>query len=81
MEKESLGLIKAVCGSIQDAYSIKKILEHLACIGDNCTQEAKEMYWAILYDCAKCICQRLAEYSCGYVPVDPFDLDEPEQTT
>ena len=27
----------------------------------------------ILHDCAKNIKQRLTEYSCGFVPEDPFD--------
>ena len=81
MGEESLELIKAIRISIQDAHSIMKVLEHLACIGDDCSREAKDLYGAILYDCAKSIVQRLAEYSCGFVPTDPFDLDTPEQTT
>lgn len=82
MEKtESMQLINDIRVSIQDAYSISKVLEHLACVGDDCSKDAKQLYWDIMYDCAKCICQRLAEYSRGYVPVDPFDLDESEQTT
>lgn len=74
MEKNAL--INDIRISIQDAHSIMKVLEHLACIGDDCSREAKELYWAILYDCAKHIRLRLDEYSCGYVPVDPFDEDD-----
>ena len=71
MEKNEL--INDIRISIQDAHSIMKVLEHLACIGDDCSKEAKDLYWAILYDCAKNIKLRLDEYGCGYVPVDPFD--------
>ena len=78
---EKTELINAIRISIQDAYSITKVLEHLACVGEDCSKETKELYWDILYDCAKCIRQRLAKYSCGYVPVDPFEVDTPEQTT
>ena len=59
--------------SIQEAYNISKVLEHLACIGDDCSQEAKDLYWAILYDCAKCIRLRLSVYSQGFIPANPFD--------
>ena len=72
---EKTELITDIRISIQDAHSIMKVLEHLACIGDDCSKEAKDLYWAILYDCAKNIKLRLDEYSCGYVPVDPFDED------
>ena len=74
MEKNEL--INDIRISIQDAHSIMKVLEHLACIGDDCSKEAKDLYWAILYDCAKNIKLRLKEYSCGFVPADPFDEDE-----
>ena len=70
---EKTELIKDIRISIQDAHSIMKVLEHLACIGDDCSKEAKDLYWAILYDCSKSIKAHLKEYSCGYVPVDPFD--------
>ena len=72
---EKTDLINDIRISIQDAHSIMKVLEHLACIGDNCSKEAKNLYWAILYDCAKSIKAHLKEYSCGYVSVDPFDED------
>ncbi len=71
MEKNEL--INDIRISIQDAHSIMKVLEHLACVGDDCSKEAKDLYWAILYDCAKNIKLRLDEYSCGFVPEDPFD--------
>ena len=74
MEKNEL--INDIRISIQDAHSIMKVLEHLACIGDDCSKEAKDLYWAILYDCAKNIKLRLDEYSCGFVPEDPFDEDD-----
>lgn len=70
---EMTELIRDIRISIQDAHGILKVLEHLACIGDDCSMEAKELYWAILYDCAKDIKLRLKEYSCGFVPTDPFD--------
>ena len=73
-------LINDIRISIQDAHGIMKVLEHLACIGDNCSKEAKELYWAILYDCAKDIKLRLKEYSCGFVPTDPFDEEDPSIT-
>lgn len=69
-------LINDIRISIQDAHSIMKVLEHLACIGDDCSREVKDLYWAILYDCAKNIKLRLKEYSCGFVPADPFDEDD-----
>ena len=53
-----------------------KVLEHLACVWEDCSKEAKELYWSILYDCAKNIKQRLKEYGCGLVPSDPFDEDD-----
>ena len=62
-----MGCKHDICISIKDAHSIMKVLEHLACIGDDCGKEARDIYWAILYDCAK------REYSCGFVPSDPFD--------
>ena len=71
MEKNEL--INDIRISIQDAHSIMKVLEHLASIGDDCSKEAKDLYWAILYDCAKNIKLRLDEYSCGFVPEDPFE--------
>ena len=74
MEKNEL--INDIRISIQDAHSIMKVLEHLACVWEDCSKEAKELYWAILYDCAKNIKQRLEEYSCGFVPVDPFDEED-----
>ena len=73
MEKNEL--INDIRISIQDAHAIMKVLERLACIGDDCSKEAKDLYWAILYDCAKNIKLRLKEYSCGFVPEDPFDED------
>ena len=73
---EKTDLINDIRISIQEAHSIIKVLEHLACIGDDCSKEAKELYWAILYDCAKNIKLRLKEYSCGFVPADPFDEND-----
>lgn len=73
VDPEAVKLIKDIRISIQDAHSIMKVLERLACIGDDCSKEAKDLYWAILYDCAKNIKLRLDEYSCGFVPADPFD--------
>ena len=37
-------LINDIRISIQDAHSIMKVLEHLACIGDDCSKEAKDLY-------------------------------------
>ena len=67
IDPEAVKLIKDIRISIQDAHSIMKVLERLACIGDDCSKEAKDLYWAILYDCAKNIKLRLDEYSCGFV--------------
>ena len=50
-----------------------KVLERLARIGDDCSKEAKDLCWAILYDWVKNIKLRLDEYSCGFVPADPSD--------
>ena len=76
IDPEAVKLIKDIRISIQDAHSIMKVLEHLACIDDDCSKEAKDLYWGILYDCAKNIKLRLNEYSCGFVPEDPFDEDD-----
>ena len=73
---EKTELINDIRIFIQDTHSIMKVLEHLACIGDDCSKETKDLYWAILYDCAKNIKLRLYEYSCGFVPEDPFDEDD-----
>lgn len=40
---EKTELINAIRISIQDAYSITKVLEHLACVGENCSKETKEL--------------------------------------
>ena len=73
---EMTELITDIRRSIQDAHSIMKVLEHLACVWKDCSKEAKDLYWAILYDCAESIKAHLKEYSCGYVPVDPFYEDD-----
>ena len=72
---ERTELINDIRVSIQEAYNITKVLERLAYVGDGCSKDAKQLYMDIMYDCAKSIQQRLAEYSCGYVPVDPFEED------
>ena len=59
--------------SMQKAHCIMKLLEHAACNGETWDRETKELYWSILYDCAKNIRQRLALHSHGYEPHDPFD--------
>ena len=41
MEKNEL--INDIRISIQDAHSIMKVLEYLACIGDDCSKEAKDL--------------------------------------
>ena len=40
---EKTELINAIRISIQDAYSITKVLEHLACVGEDCSKETKDM--------------------------------------
>ena len=65
-------MVAAVRKSIQEAYNITKILEQVAIEGDM-DPEAKQIYWDILYDCAKHIRLNLDEYSIGYVPANPFD--------
>ena len=73
MDNDVKNMINAIRVSIQDAYNITKVLERLACLGDDCPDDAGQMYWDIMYDCAKCIRERLTEYSCGYIPVNAFD--------
>lgn len=76
MEKEEVNgaaMVMAVRRSIQEAYNITKVLEHIAEKGDDIDPKEKQMYWDILHDCAKHIRLDLDEYSLGYVPVDPFD--------
>ena len=73
VDPEAVKLINDIRIAIQDAHSIMKVLEHLATLGDDCDKEARDIYWAILYDCAKNIKKQLGEYSCGFVPDDPFD--------
>lgn len=75
MDKEAAAMVLAVRKSVQEAYNITKILEKLA-IEDDLGPEEKQMYWSILYDCAKHIRLNLDEYSLGYVPADPFDEKE-----
>lgn len=77
MNKDAAAMVMAVRKSVQEAYNITKILEKLAIEGD-IDQEEKQMYWSILYDCAKHIRLNLDEYSLGYVPADPFDEGEVE---
>ena len=76
MDKDTAAMITAVRKSIQEAYNITKVLEQVAEEGDKINPEAKQMYWDILYDCAKHIRLNLDEYSLGYVPVDPFDEED-----
>ncbi len=76
IDPEAVKMINDIRISIQDAHSIMKVLEHLACIDDDSRREAFDMYWDILYDCAKNIKSQLAEYSFGLVPADPFDEDD-----
>lgn len=73
VDPEAVKLINDIRIAIQDAHSSMKVLEHLATLGDDCDKEARDIYWAILYDCAKNIKKQLSEYSCGFVPSDPFD--------
>ena len=75
MDKDAAAMVMAVRKSVQEAYNITKILEKLATEGDIDSDE-KQMYWSILYDCAKHIRLNLNEYSLGYVPVNPFDEEE-----
>ena len=75
MDKETVDMINAIRVSMQDAYNITKVLERLACHGDDMDSESKQLYWDIMYDCAKNIRLRLEEYSCGYTSVDPFEID------
>lgn len=75
MNKDAAAMVMAVRKSVQEAYNITKILEKIATEGD-IDSEKKQMYWSILYDCAKHIRLNLNEYSLGYVPVNPFDEEE-----
>ena len=65
-------IINLVRASMQEAYNISAVLEHVAKLGDNCSGEDRQLYWSILYDCAKNIRLNLADYSCSYTPVKPF---------
>ena len=76
MDNDTAALFMAVRKSIQETYNITKVLEHIAEEGDSIDPEEKQMYWDILYDCAKHIRLNLDEYSLGYVPVDPFEENE-----
>ena len=76
MDNDVKNMINAIRVSIQDAYNISKVLEHLACLGDTCADDAKQLYWDIMYDCAKCIRERLSKYSCGFIPVNAFNDSE-----
>ena len=76
MDNDTAAMFMAVRRSIQEAYNITKVLEHIAEEGDSIDPEEKQMYWDILYDCAKHIRLNLDEYSFGYVPVDPFDEED-----
>lgn len=77
MDKEEVNevaaMITAVRKSVQEAYNITKILEHVATLGDDIDPEIRQSYWDMLYDCAKHIRLNLDEYSFGYVPIDLFD--------
>ena len=44
IDPEAVKLIKDIRISIQDAHAIMKVLERLACIGDDCSKEAKDLY-------------------------------------
>ena len=80
MDKEEVNgtaaMVMAIRRSIQEAYNITKVLEHIAEEGEGIDPKEKQMYWDILYDCAKHIRLNLNEYSLGYIPVNPFDEEE-----
>ena len=76
MDKETAAMFTAIRKSIQEAYNITKTLERLAIVGGDIDQESKQLYWDIMYDCAKNIRMNLDKYSFGFIPVNPFEDNE-----
>lgn len=76
MDKETAAMFTAIRKSIQEAYNITKTLERLAIVGEDIDQESKQLYWDIMYDCAKNIRMNLDKYSFGFIPVNPFEDNE-----
>ena len=61
--------------TIQEAYSIAKIVDHLEELEQD-PKSVRSSYYGYLRDCANCILLALNKYCLDFKPENPFDDEE-----
>ena len=72
-KKDFLMLVSDSRKSIQDAYSIECIVNHMGSLIDKLPTDEMQTYLDEILDCAVCIEERLEKYGFDFKPENPFE--------